>query len=67
MLETFRYKGEEIKIQAWESRQKAKLEAEMRRVEVCEYSFNCHDDSFSKFLFNRLAYLKIAREKFVKA
>ncbi|KAJ4703084.1 Remorin [Melia azedarach] len=28
------YKREEIKIQAWESRQKAKLEAEMRRIEA---------------------------------
>lgn len=29
-----RYKREEIKLQAWESQQKAKLEAEMRRIEV---------------------------------
>ncbi|KAF5736354.1 hypothetical protein HS088_TW14G00496 [Tripterygium wilfordii] len=29
-----RYKREEIKIQAWESQQNAKLEAEMRRIEV---------------------------------
>lgn len=30
-----RYKREEIRIQAWESQEKAKLEAEMRRIEVC--------------------------------
>lgn len=30
----FRFKREEIKIQAWESQQKAKLDAEMRRIEV---------------------------------
>jgi len=29
-----RFKREEIKIQAWESQEKAKLEAEMRRTEV---------------------------------
>ncbi|XP_022720244.1 uncharacterized protein LOC111278071 isoform X2 [Durio zibethinus] len=29
-----RYKCEEIKIQAWESQQRAKLEAEMRRIEL---------------------------------
>lgn len=29
-----RFKREEIKIQAWESQEKAKLEAEMRRIEV---------------------------------
>ncbi|KAE8707950.1 Remorin family protein isoform 3 [Hibiscus syriacus] len=31
---TARYKREEIKIQAWESQQRAKLEAEMRRIEI---------------------------------
>ena len=31
----FRYKREEIRIQAWESQEKAKLEAEMQRIEVC--------------------------------
>lgn len=32
-----RFKREEMKIQAWENHQKAKTEAEMRRVEVCAY------------------------------
>lgn len=36
MSTLLRYKREEIKIQAWESQQKAKLEAEMRRIEVLE-------------------------------
>ncbi|MED6224204.1 hypothetical protein PIB30_081631 [Stylosanthes scabra] len=31
---TAKFKREEIKIQAWENQQKAKLEAEMRRIEV---------------------------------
>ena len=35
----FRYKREEIRIQAWESQEKAKLEAEMRRIEVCVIRF----------------------------
>lgn len=35
-LKIFRYKREEIRIQAWESQEKAKLEAEMRRIEVFE-------------------------------
>lgn len=30
----FSYKREEIKIQAWENHQKAKTEAEMRKIEV---------------------------------
>lgn len=30
----FRFKREEIRIQAWESQQKARLEAEMRKIEV---------------------------------
>lgn len=30
----FRFKREEIRIQAWESQQKARLEAEMRQIEV---------------------------------
>lgn len=34
MLTIFRFKREEIKIQAWESHQKAKTEAEMREIEV---------------------------------
>ena len=36
-----RFKREEIKIQAWESQQKAKLEAEMRRIEVviCSHTY----------------------------
>lgn len=34
MLIFLRYKRDEIKIQAWESQQKAKLEAEMQRIEV---------------------------------
>jgi hypothetical protein len=34
MLNIFRFKREEIRIEAWESQQKAKLEAEMRRIEV---------------------------------
>lgn len=33
-VKIFRFKREEIKIQAWESQEKAKLEAEMRRIEV---------------------------------
>jgi Remorin, C-terminal region len=32
-----RFKREEIKIQAWEDHQKAKIEAEMRKVEVGHY------------------------------
>lgn len=40
MFDVFRYKREEIKIQAWESQQKAKLEAEMRRIEVFECLFH---------------------------
>lgn len=35
-LKIFRCKREEIRIQAWESQEKAKLEAEMRRIEVFE-------------------------------
>lgn len=38
VFELFRYKREEIKIEAWESRQKAKIEAEMRRIEVFQIS-----------------------------
>lgn len=30
----FRFKREEAKIQAWENHEKAKAEAEMRRIEV---------------------------------
>jgi len=30
-----RYKREDAKIQAWENHEKAKAEAEMRRIEVC--------------------------------
>lgn len=41
MLSFLRYKRDEIQIEAWESQQKAKLEAEMRRIEV-----------FLKFLFS---------------
>lgn len=37
MLNLLRYKREEIKIQAWESQQRAKLEAEMRRIEVFKF------------------------------
>jgi hypothetical protein len=37
MLNIFRFKREEIRIEAWESQQKAKLEAEMRRIEVLKF------------------------------
>jgi hypothetical protein len=33
-----RYKREEVKIQAWENREKAKAEAEMRRMEVNNFA-----------------------------
>ena len=39
IFQFLRYKREEIKIQAWESQQRAKLEAEMQRIEVSEIPF----------------------------
>lgn len=36
----FRFKREEMKIQAWENHQKAKMEAEMRKIEVKEKKKN---------------------------
>lgn len=36
MIYGFRFKREEVKIEAWENHQKAKTEAEMRRIEVCD-------------------------------
>lgn len=37
----FRFKREEAKIQVWESHEKAKVEAEMREVEVLWSTRNC--------------------------
>ena len=39
-LQFFRFKREEMKIQAWENHQKAKTEAEMRKIEVFD-NFLC--------------------------
>lgn len=36
----FRYKREEVKIQAWETSQQAKFEAEKRRIEVIKCSIS---------------------------
>jgi len=36
-----RFKKEEVKIEAWESRQRAKIESEMRRIEV-HFHFVCY-------------------------
>jgi hypothetical protein len=33
----YRFKREEIKIHAWEDHQKAKIEAEMRKIEVSNF------------------------------
>jgi hypothetical protein len=39
-----RYKREDAKIQAWENHEKAKAEAEMRRIEVCSnQNIKCKD------------------------
>ena len=38
-LQFFRFKREEMKIQAWENHQKAKTEAEMRKIEVFDNFF----------------------------
>jgi len=46
-----RFKKEEVKIEAWESRRRAKIESEMRRIEV-QFQFivypQCTWLSFSK-------------------
>lgn len=47
-----RFKREEIKIQAWENHQKAKTEAEMRRVEVSL----CFLPDFILFYFRTLSF-----------
>ncbi|XP_038702367.1 uncharacterized protein LOC119998957 isoform X2 [Tripterygium wilfordii] len=37
-----RFKREEMKIQAWENHQKAKTEAEMRKIECLQYNLHCN-------------------------
>lgn len=56
-----RFKKEEVKIEAWESRQRAKIESEMRKIEV-HYHFAClypvHLDSFLKMKWSWLSLQK---------
>lgn len=42
MLLDFRYKREEVKIQAWENHEKTKAEMEMRRIEVGDVNLMLH-------------------------
>jgi hypothetical protein len=58
-----RFKKEEVKIEAWESRQRGKIESEMRRIEVLTLllknglylAFSAYN-SYSKFECNDLSY-----------
>jgi hypothetical protein len=38
-----------VKIEVWESRQRAKIESEMRRIEVHSHAFPCINKSFLPF------------------
>jgi len=63
-----RFKKEEVKIEAWESRQRAKIESEMRRIEV-HFHFACYPQftclSFLKMEWSWLSLHKILAQIFV--
>jgi hypothetical protein len=51
-----RFKKEEVKIEAWESRQRAKIESEMRRIEV-QFQLACLSPVYLALLFENGIYL----------
>jgi len=55
-----RFKKEEVKIEAWESHQRAKIESEMRRIEV-QFKFIVYPQC-TWFSFSKMDYLTFSAQ-----
>lgn len=56
-----RFKKEEVKIEAWESHQRAKIESEMRRIEV-QFQFIVYPPVYLALFFENGLYLTFSAQ-----